>query len=209
MFLWHKTVTANLIKSWIYVVSKLDFSNWCCTSGCQANAKANNALLTQRGVENPLISFKQQRNKFATSTTRSCYPIEKLTQATATDKAMHFYFSHLFSLFSTSLLHCLSSPVKKSRKNCNYNMIHNTAIEHWSFYHIFVAIQQCSGRHHQMQHLLQTQLEHQRAICACTINQSISQLYFMHVWSSICVRLHTMKQTSATVHEVFVITCIP
>ena len=70
---------------------------------------------------------------------------------------------------------------------------HSTCTKHRSFYHIFVAIQQCSERRHQMQHLLQTQLQHQYAISelkfttcmfwmkssnftACTINQ----LYSMH-----------------------------
>ena len=63
--------TDYLIKCWKYVVCKLDFSNWCHTSSCQANSKANDALLTCRSVEYSLISFKQQRNMPTTSITRS------------------------------------------------------------------------------------------------------------------------------------------
>jgi len=53
--------TINLIKCWKYVVSKLDFGNWSHTSDCQANRKANDALLAYRRVENTFISFTQHK----------------------------------------------------------------------------------------------------------------------------------------------------
>jgi len=63
MFTGHKVATDDLIKCWKYVVSKLDFSNWCRTSDCQANSKANDTLFTQRSIEYPLTSFTRQQNK--------------------------------------------------------------------------------------------------------------------------------------------------
>jgi len=131
-------------------------------------------------------------------------------------------FSHLFSPCTThfpiSLCHYLPLPVKNQERNIKKlsKHKHNTSIKHRSFYRIFVAVQQCSGRHRQMQHLLRTQLQHQHAIFKLkfTISNFWPNLsntllaYCLHSQSVswVCIKLNFhRKWPSIIVHAVLII----
>ena len=80
---------SNLIECWIYVVSKLDFSNWSRPGNSQANCKAKNALLAQRCVKNTFIPCTKQSNEPNPSFTTSAYSCPLLWQVILTHKVGH------------------------------------------------------------------------------------------------------------------------